>query len=60
MKILIGVSFFGLEIYENVIFWVSLTWRNFFGVEKLAVIFLGSLKIGVIFFELLNFLFRKL
>ena len=51
VKILIGmlVSFFGVEIYENVIFWVSLSWRHFFGVEKIGVIFLGSLKICVIF-----------
>ena len=50
VKIFIGmfVSFFGFEIYENVIFWVSLSCRHFFGVEKIAVISLGSLKICVI------------
>ena len=50
MKILRGmlVLFFGFEIYENVIFWASLPQCHFLGIERLAVIFLGSLKLCVI------------
>ena len=43
------VIFGGFETYENIIFWVSLNWRHLFVVEKIAVIFLGPLKICVIF-----------
>ena len=62
MKILIGmlVSFFGFEIYENVIFWVLLSWRHFCGVEKIAVIFFGLIENLRHFFGLLSFVFRKL
>ena len=43
------VIFLGLKFTKMSFFWVSLSWRHFFGVEKIAVIFLGSLKICVIF-----------
>ena len=43
------VIFLGLKFMEMSFFWVSLNWRHFFGFEKLAVIFLGSLKICIIF-----------
>ena len=41
MKILMGmlVSFFGFEIYENVIFWVAKSWRHFLGLKKLMSLF---------------------
>ena len=59
MKILIGmlVSFLGLKFTKMSFFWVSLNWGHFFGVEKIAVIFLGSLKICIIFGLLLYFLY---
>ena len=43
------VIFLGLKFTKMSFFWVSLSWRHFFGVEKIGVIFLGSLKICVIF-----------
>ena len=43
------VIFLGLKFTKMSFFWVSLSWRHFFGVEEIAVIFLGSLKICVIF-----------
>ena len=43
------VIFLGLKFTKTSFFWVSLSCRHFFGVEKIAVIFLGSLKICVIF-----------
>ena len=43
------VIFLGLKFMKMSFFWVELNWRHFFGVDKLAVIFLGSLKICVIF-----------
>ena len=35
----------GLKFTEMSFFWVSLSLHHFFGVEKIAVIFLGSWKI---------------
>ena len=35
----------GLKFTKMSFIWVSLSWHHFFGVEKIAVIFLGSLKI---------------
>ena len=43
------VIFLDLKFTKMSFFWVLLSWRHFFGVEKIAVIFLGSLKICVIF-----------
>ena len=43
------VIFLGLKFTKMSFFWVSLSWRHFFVVEKIGVIFLGSLKICVIF-----------
>ena len=43
------VIFLGLKFTKMSFFWVSLSWHHFFGVEKIAVIFLGSLKICGIF-----------
>ena len=43
------VIFLGLKFTKMSFFWVSLSWRHFFGVDKIAVIFLGSLKICGIF-----------
>ena len=43
------VIFLGLKFTKMPFFWVSLSWRHFFGVDKIAVIFLGSLKICGIF-----------
>ena len=43
------VIFLGLKFMKMSFFWVSLSWRHFFGVDKIAVIFLGSLKICGIF-----------
>ena len=45
------VIFLGLKFTKTSFFWVSLSCRHFFGVEKIAVIFLGSLKICVIFWD---------
>ena len=42
------VIFLGLKFTKMSFFWVSLSWRHFLGVEKIAAIFLGSLKICVI------------
>ena len=41
VTILIGmlVSFFGFQLMKMSLFWLSLNWRQFFGVEKIAVIF---------------------
>ena len=52
VKILIGMlmSFLGgFKLMKISFFWVYLNWRHLFGVEKIAVIFLGPLKICVIF-----------
>ena len=49
------VTFLGLKFTKTSFFWVSLSCSHFFEVEKIAVIFLGSLKICV-----LDFVFRKL
>ena len=49
MKIGTLVSFFGFEIWLNVIFWVAGNRSHFFGFIKISVIFWGSLKICVIF-----------
>ena len=43
------VIFLGLKFTKMSFFWVSLSWCHFFGVDKIAVIFLGSLKICGIF-----------
>ena len=43
------VIFLGLKFTKMSFFWVSLSWHHFFGVEKIAVISLGSLKICIIF-----------
>ena len=43
------VIFLDLKFMKMSFFWVSLSWRHFFGVDKIAVIFLGSLKICGIF-----------
>ena len=43
------VIFLGLKFTKMSFFWVSPSWRHFFGVDKIAVIFLGSLKICGIF-----------
>ena len=43
------VIFLGLKFMKMSFFWVWLIWRHFLGVDKLAVIFLGPLKIWVIF-----------
>ena len=43
------VILLGLKFTLTSFFSVSLSCRHFFGVEKIAVIFLGSLKICVIF-----------
>ena len=43
------VIFLDLKFTKMSFFWVLLSWRHFFGVEKIAVIFLGSLEICVIF-----------
>ena len=45
------VIFLGLKFTKMSFFWVSLSWHHFFGVEKIAVIFLGSLKICIIFWD---------
>ena len=39
----------GLKLMKISFFWVSLNWHHLFGVEKFAIIFLGPLKICVIF-----------
>ena len=45
------VIFLGLKFTKMSFFWVSLSWHHFFGVEKIAIIFLGSLKICIIFWD---------
>ena len=35
------VIFLGLKFTKMSFFWVSLSWRHFCGIEKIAVIFLG-------------------
>ena len=54
------VIFLGLKFTKMSFFWVSLSWRHFFGVDKIGVIFFGFIENLRHFFGLLNFVFRKL
>ena len=48
------VIFLGLKFMKMSFFWVSLNWRHFFGVEKIAVIFFGFIENLHHFFGLPN------